>query len=73
MELNKINEVSFAVMVVYFSIVGEVEADLQDAADAGRYCGPQLDLRGFAVRYIFSFLRSDKSGQEVMSSVDLAH
>ena len=58
---------------VYQFIVGKVEANLQDAAQAGCQCDPQVDLVGFVVRDVFSFLRPDKSGQEHMSGVDLAH
>ena len=70
---DKMNEVSFAIFVVYYSVVGEVEADLKDATDAGDYSYPQLDLRGSVEGYIFSVLRSNKSDQKVMSGFDLAH
>ena len=59
--------------MLYLSVVDKVEADLQDATDAGRDCHPHLDFRRFAEGYIFSVLRSNKSDQEVMSGVDLAH
>ena len=59
--------------MLYLSVVDKVEADLQDATDAGRNSDPQLDLRGLVVWYIFSLLRSDKSDQEVMPGIDLAH
>ena len=58
---------------VYQFIVGKVEANLQDAAQAGGQCDPQVELVGFVVRDVFSFLRPNKSGQEHMSGVDLAH
>ena len=58
---------------VYQFIVGKVEANLQDAAQAGCQCDPQVDLVGFVVRDVFSFLSPDKSDKEHMSGVDLAH
>ena len=74
MDLNKWEDKKkFAFIDIYLSVEDKVEADLQDATDAGRYSDPQLDLRGFVVRYIFSVLRSNKSDQEVMPGVDLAH
>ena len=57
----------------YHFIVCKVEANLQDAAQAGDQCDPQVELVGFVVRDVFSFLCPDKSGQEHMSGVDLAH
>ena len=57
----------------YQFIVSKVDTSLQDAAQAGGHCDPQVELVGFVVRDIFSFLRPNKSGQEHMSGVDLAH
>ena len=47
---------------VYQFIVGKVEANLQDAAQEGGQCDPQVELVGFVVRDVFSFLRPNKSG-----------
>ncbi len=58
--------------IVYHSVVGKVEANLQDAADAGRHCGPKQDLRAFVEGIILFRKCPDKSGQEVMSGVNLA-
>ena len=58
---------------MYHFIVGKVEANLQDAAEAGGQCDPQVDLNRFVVRNVFFVLCPDKSGQEHMSGVDLAH
>ena len=58
--------------IVYHSVVGEVEANLQDAADAGRHCGPKQDLSAFVEGNILFRKCPNKSGQEVMSGVDLA-
>ena len=59
--------------IVYHSVVGEVEANLQDAADAGCHCGPQPDFSAFVEGIILFRKCPDKSGQEVMSGIDLAH
>ena len=58
---------------VHHFVVGKVEANLQEAAQAGGQCGQQVNLVGFVVRYVFCFPSADKSGQEQMSGVDLAH
>ena len=59
--------------IVYQFIVGKVEANLQEAAQAGGQCDPKVEAVGFVVGDVFSFLSPDKSGQEHMSGVDLAH
>ena len=59
--------------IVYQSVIGEEEANLQYAAYARRHSDRQLNFICFVVGYIFFRKCPDKSGQEVMSGIDLAH
>ena len=74
MDLEKFyKKLDFKHFIVYHSVVEEVEAKLQYAAHAGRHSDRQLNLICFVVGYIFFRKCSDKSGQEVVSGIDLAH
>ncbi len=57
----------------YQSVVGKIDADLQNAAERGRHCDPHLDLIRFVEGNIFLIFCPDESGQEVVSGIDLAH
>ena len=59
--------------IACLSVVEKVEGDLQHAADTGHHCNPEVDLSGLDVRLIFIVLCPDKSGQEVMPGINLAH
>ena len=57
----------------HHSIVDKVEDDLQDAAEDGGQGEPQVDLIGSGMGLILLLFCPDKSGQELVSCVDLAH
>ena len=59
--------------IFYQSVVGEVEANLQQTASAGCDSDPHLQLVSFVEGNIFLIFCPDKSGQEVVSGIDLAH
>ena len=55
------------------SVVDKVEDDLKDAAEDGGQGEPQVHLIGSGMGLIFLLFCPDKSGQEVVSWVDLTH
>ena len=57
----------------HHSVVDKVEYDLQDATEAGGQGEPQVDLIGSGMGLVFLLFSPDKSGQEVVSWVDLTH
>ena len=59
--------------IFYQSVVEEVEGNLQYTANAGRHSDRHLNFICFVVGHIFFRKCPDKSGQEVMSGIDLAH
>ena len=60
-------------MLVYHSVVGKVEDDLEEAADAGGPSDPQVDLISLGIGDVFLRLCPQESLQEVVSGVDLDH
>ena len=58
---------------IYFSVVGKVEDDLKDAADAGGHSDQQVDLICLGIGNVFLGLRSQEAVQEFVSGVDLNH
>ena len=59
--------------IIYQSVVCKVEGNLQQAADTGHHCDPQVDLSGLVVWDVFFLFGTNKPDQEVMPDIDLAH